>query len=84
MTYVLHRLAAGNYDLILDGVVIGSDVRGGTSKSKPPTWRAEFADENGEGWPELLTATEHEFVSPDEVADWPGASLVVDPPQRRD
>lgn len=84
MTYTLHRLAAGNYDLILDGIVIGSVVRTSLSNRNTAVWRAELADENWEGWPAPFEAAEHEFVSLDEITDWLGASLVVDPPQRRD
>lgn len=84
MTYTLHRLAAGNYDLILDGTVIGSVVRSSQSNRNTAVWRAELANENWEGWPTPFTAAEHEFVSLEEVTDWLGAGLVVDRPYRRD
>ena len=84
MLYTLHRLAAGNYDLLLDGVVIGSVVRSSQSNRNTAVWRAELTDENWEGWPAPFTAAEHEFASLDEVTEWLGASLVVEPPQRRD
>ena len=84
MTYSLHRLAAGNYDLLLDGVVIGSVVRSSQSNRGTAVWRAELADDDWQGRPAPFTAAEHEFTSLEEVTDWLGASLVVDQPQRRD
>ena len=81
MNYHLHRLAAGNYDLILDEIIIGSVVRSTRSKNAPAKWRAELS-ENWETWPHLFTAGEHVFGSLEEVADWLGASLVVDKPSR--
>lgn len=45
MTYTLHQLAVGSYDLALGGIIIGSVVQdiapGGSSRG----WRAELLDE---------------------------------------
>ena len=45
MPYALHRLAAGSYDLLLDGTVMGSVVRDITADGEVRRWRAELLDD---------------------------------------
>ncbi len=42
MPYMLHRLAAGSYDLIREGTVVGSVVRDVTKGGDVRGWHAEL------------------------------------------
>ena len=45
MAYKLHRLAAGSYDLVLDGKIIGSVVRNISASGDVRGWRVELIDD---------------------------------------
>ncbi|WP_156634284.1 hypothetical protein [Methylobacterium sp. Leaf113] len=45
MTYTLHRLAPGSYDLILNGEIVGSVVREASIEGGAPIWHAELLDD---------------------------------------
>ena len=71
MAYSLTKLAAGSYDLWLNGKIIGSVVKGGSHDA--PTWIAELLVEGPlEERPAPFTSTEHEFTSLGEVRKWLG------------
>jgi hypothetical protein len=73
MTYSLTKLAAGSYDLWLDGKIIGSVVKGGSDDA--PIWIAELlVDLPPEQRLAPFTKTEHEFMSLGEVRAWLGLS----------
>ncbi|GJE43774.1 hypothetical protein [Methylobacterium soli] len=81
MTYTLHPLAPGSYDLALNGVIVGGVVRevspGGTAKG----WRAELLDEiPPEQRPAPFCEIEHQFRSLEAAAEWLGAAIVNDSP----
>ena len=64
MRYTLFRLAPGSYDVLLDGVIVASLVRG-----EGATWAAELL--SVEHIPAPLTAAEHAFES-FEACGWLG------------
>lgn len=73
MTYTLHRLAPGSYDLVRDGEVVGSvvrEVRGGTGYD---IWHAELLDDPApEKRPPPFSKIEHTFGSLQTVVAWLG------------
>ena len=71
MTYSLTKLAPGSYDLLLNGRIIGSIVRGGMAHE--PVWIAELlTDLPPEQRPSPFTQLEHEFATFDEIRLWLG------------
>ena len=70
MTYALTKLAAGSYDLWLDGKIIGSVVKGGSDDA--PSWIAELLIDAPELRPAPFTRAEHEFTTLGEVREWLG------------
>jgi hypothetical protein len=71
MTYRLSRLAPGSYDVLLNGVVIASLVRSGTSENA--TWTVELlADLPPEESPTPFIQPEHTFTSLREAQRWLG------------
>ncbi|TXM94672.1 hypothetical protein [Methylobacterium sp. WL116] len=62
MTYTLHQLAAGSYDLALDGVIVGDVVRDVTPGGQVKGWRAELLDDVPvEQMPLPFSGIEHRF-----------------------
>ena len=79
MPYALHRLAAGSYDLVLDGTVIGGVVREVTAQGDAKCWRVELLENLPAAQrPSPFTAIEHEFTTFEEVTAWLGATEVAD------
>jgi hypothetical protein len=77
MTYTLHRLAPGSYDLCLDGELIGGVVR---VEAHRKTWIAELlVDAPQEARPQPFTEVEHTFSSFVELQRWLGDAPVCDP-----
>jgi hypothetical protein len=71
MPYSLIKLAPGSYDILLDGRIIGSIVRG--SSADTPVWIAELlTDLPPERRPPPFTQLEHEFATFDEIRLWLG------------
>lgn len=78
MTYTLRRLAAGNYDLLLDGAIIGSVIRNALPGGNNRGWRAELQDDSVVAQrPAPFTQAEHQFGSLEEVANWLGSLTVI-------
>ncbi len=72
MTYRMTKLAPGSYDVWLNGAIVASLVRNGSTSDAP--WTAELLEEFGPGeMPEPFTAPEHTFASLEEARDWLGA-----------
>jgi len=77
MPYTLHRLAAGSYDLLLDGIVIGGVVRE-TSCDHVMGWRAELLEDLPRARrPKPFTRVEHRFKAFGEVLAWLGDAAIV-------
>ncbi len=73
MTYRLSKLAAGSYDVILNGVIIAGIVR--TDMGADHRWTAELlVDLPPEQRPPPFTAPEHEFATLDEACRWLGVT----------
>ena len=74
MTYTLHRLAPGSYDLHLDGELMGGVVR---LSDHHKTWIAGLlVDAPLEPRPQPLTEVEHPFSSFEELKRWLGDAPV--------
>ena len=79
MTYTLHQLAPGSYDLALDGVIVGSVVRDVTAADALMGWRAELLDDlPPEQRPSPFTDAEHLFRTLEAAMAWLGGAAVVD------
>ncbi|KAB1069329.1 hypothetical protein [Methylobacterium planeticum] len=77
MPYTLDRLAAGSYDLLLDGIVIGGVVRDITADGEARQWRAELLDDLAPAQrPRPFIEIEHGFGSLEEVAAWLGDAAI--------
>ena len=71
MTYKLNRLAAGSYDVILNGVIIAGLVR--TDVRDHVKWTAELlVDLPPDQMPPPFTASEHNFATLEEACHWLG------------
>jgi hypothetical protein len=71
MTYKLYRLAPGSYDVLLNGAIIASLVRSGTSETA--TWTAELLADLPPGErPAPFTEPEHTFRSLRDAQEWLG------------
>ncbi len=70
MSYTLHKLAPGSYDLDLTGELMGGVVRNGSSAT---TWRAELLEDSpAGGMPEPFTQPEHRFPNLEAILAWLG------------
>jgi hypothetical protein len=77
MPYTLSQLAPGSYDVLLDGMIIASLVRSGTTSNA--TWTAELlADVYPRRRPAPFTAAEHAFGSLEEAQTWLGGAAIQD------
>lgn len=78
MTYTLHQLAPGSYDLALDGKVVGSVSRNVTPGGQEQGWRAELLEDlPREQRPSPFSGVEHPFRTLDAVKSWLGGADVV-------
>ncbi len=69
MTYRLTKLAAGSYDVVLDGVIIAGIVR--STLRDRVTWLVELLiDLAPTDMPPPFTAPEHEFATLEEACRW--------------
>ncbi len=77
MIYKLSRLAPGSYDVLLNGVIVASLVRGGETDNA--TWTAELlVDLPPEERPTPFTESEHSFGSLEEAQKWLGGAEIRD------
>ena len=71
MTWRIAKLAAGSYDIILNGVIIAGLVR--TDVRHHVVWTAELlVDLPSEQMPLPFTAPAHEFATLEEACRWLG------------
>ncbi|GJE42754.1 hypothetical protein [Methylobacterium soli] len=78
MPYTLYRLAAGSYDLLLDGTVMGGVVRDVPPDGDVRRWRAELLDDLPPlQRPQPFTEIEHRFDSLEEVVSWLGDAAIT-------
>ena len=79
MTYTLHRLAAGSYDLALDDALMGSVVLEISSGGQMEGWRVELLDDLPEVLrPHPFTQTEHHFDTLEAAQAWLGGAPVIE------
>jgi hypothetical protein len=72
MTYRLSKLAAGSYDIILNGVIIAGLVRSTTGRHDVK-WTAELLVDLPPGErPTPFAETEHEFPTLESACNWLG------------
>ena len=77
--YAVHRLAAGSFDLLRHGKLIGGIVRNIGSTGDPQGWRAElFAEASAKKLPAPFTKPEHLFPSLTDALIWLGNPPVYD------
>ena len=78
--YAVHRLAAGSFDLLLNGKIIGGVVRNVGATGDPQGWRAELLTHLPvKKFPSPFTRPEHLFISLGEALTWLGNPPVFDP-----
>jgi hypothetical protein len=76
MSYTLFKLAAGSYDVVLNGVIIAGLVKSETP-SRVATWTAELLiDLPPEERPAPFTNLEHHFGSLEEARAWLGNPVI--------
>ena len=77
VSYTLHKLASGSYDLHLDGELIGGVVR---VEAHRKTWIAELlVDAPPDARPRPFTEVEHTFSFFEELQRWLGDAPVCGP-----
>ena len=82
MAYKLHRLAAGSYDLVLDGKIIGSLVRNISASGNAKSWRIELLENlTPEQRPQPFTKAEHTFKTFNAAWAWLGDPDVMESPR---
>ena len=78
MTYTLHHLAAGSYDLALDGALVGSVVREVTAGGNTTVWCAElFEDLPAATRPRPFDCIEHRFPTLEATTAWLGGAQIL-------
>ena len=76
MPYALFKLAAGSYDVVLNGVIIAGLVKSETP-SRVATWTAELLiDMPPEERPAPFTDMEHHFSTLEEARAWLGNPVI--------
>ena len=81
MAYTLRRLAAGSYDLLLHGQVIGSLVRNISASGDLRRWRVELIEDvPPEQRPEPFTKAEHAFRTFNAARRWLGDPELIQNP----
>ncbi|TXM72655.1 hypothetical protein FV226_11565 [Methylobacterium sp. WL12] len=79
MTYSLHHLAPGSYDLVLNGAIVGGVVREVTASGSVRGWCAELFDDLPEGTrPRPFDCVEHRFPTLEAAAEWLGGAQILD------
>ncbi|QGY03536.1 hypothetical protein MMSR116_17820 [Methylobacterium mesophilicum SR1.6/6] len=73
MTYSVRRLAAGSYDVLLNGCLVASLVREIDHSGTPREWLVDLLDEVPPAtWPAPFTAQQHAFASQAAALKWLG------------
>ena len=79
MTYTLHQLAVGSYDLALDGIIIGSVIQDVSPSGEGRGWRAALLDEvTPDQWPAPFKGIEPPFRSLEAAMAWLGGASIVE------
>lgn len=79
MTYTLHQLAVGSYDLAYDGIIIGSVVQDVAPESASRGWRAVLLDElTPDQWPSPFRGIEPPFRSLEAAMAWLDGAAIVE------
>jgi len=79
MAYTLRRLAAGSYDLLLHGKVIGSIVRNVSAEGDLRGWRVELIEDlPPEQRPKPFTRVKHGFKTRNAAWKWLGNPEVTE------
>ncbi|MFK5599941.1 hypothetical protein ACFZ8E_23535 [Methylobacterium sp. HMF5984] len=78
MRYTLHQLAAGSYDLALDGVIVGGVVRETTAGGAPTGWCAELLEDLPAATrPRPFDCVEHRFPTLEAATAWLGGAPIL-------
>ncbi|MCJ2051245.1 hypothetical protein [Methylobacterium sp. J-070] len=75
MTYTLHRLAAGSYDLILQGAIVGTVVREVARNGEVRCWYAELLSP-APPLPAPFAHEAHRFDTLEATVAWLGGATV--------
>jgi hypothetical protein len=76
---MLRRLAAGSYDILLNGTLIGGAVRNISAGGDLRGWRGELrGDRPPEQRPLPFTKVEHRFGTLEAIAAWLGGAEITD------
>ena len=79
MPYTLRRLAAGSYDILLNGTLIGGAVRDISAGGDVRGWRAELLNDLPAGQRPLpFTKVEHRFETLEAITAWLGGAEIAD------
>ena len=77
MPYTLHRLAAGSYDLLLDGEIVASLVRDISDHGHVRKWQAELLSDTPP-LPAPFTKSVHCFKTLEEAVAWLGDATIAE------
>ncbi|MBP2505564.1 hypothetical protein ABID82_006576 [Methylobacterium sp. PvP062] len=77
MPYILQRLAAGSYDLLLDGEIVGSVVRSVSKGGDVRGWHAELL-EDAPPRPAPFMQVAHRFDTLEAAVTWLDGACVED------
>ena len=77
MPYILQRLAAGSYDLLLEGALVGGVVREVGKNGFVRGWRAELMSDMPP-MPAPFTQETHEFETFEAAVAWLGTSVWIE------
>ena len=76
MTYTIRRLAAGSYDVLLNGCLVASLVREVERSGTTREWLVDLLDEvPPTTWPAPFTAQQHSFASQTAALEWLGIRM---------
>lgn len=79
MTYTLHLLAPGSYDLALNGVIVGGVVRETMVGGGVTGWCAELLEDLPAATrPRPFDCVEHRFPTLEAAATWLGGAPILD------
>ena len=76
MPYIFHRLAAGSYDLLLDGEIVARVVRDVTDDRHVQNWQAELLNDTPP-LPAPFTKSAHCIETLEEAVNWLGDATIT-------